>query len=271
MAGDLQKRLTAGDFRARKGTDRPVSMVTCYDHWTARILNGTNVDCLLVGDSLATVMHGYDSTVHATVDMMALHTRAVARGAPDKFVISDMPFLAVRRGLTAAMDAVQALVQAGAQAVKIEGEAGLADILANIIESGIPVMGHLGYTPQSIHHFGGPRVVGRDPAAADELEASSCRLEAAGCFALVLECVPPPVGARIASAVDIPVIGIGAGKGTDGQVLVLQDLLGADPDFHPRFVRRYHDLHQGISDAANRFHADVATRRFPADAESYDS
>lgn len=269
MENSQQNRLTAPGFAARKGTDEPISVVTCYDYWTARILNATGVDCLLVGDSLAMVVHGYESTVHATTELMALHARAVARGAPAKFIVADMPFLAARKGVAPAMDAVQTLVTAGAQAVKIEGEKGHAELIAHIVESGVPVMGHLGLTPQSVHRFGGTLVQGRDEAAAGELLDSALCLAEAGCFALVLECVPAAVGSRITEAVNIPVIGIGAGGDTDGQVLVLQDLLGADPEFKPRFVRRYANLHGEIRDAVNRFHADVGSRQFPSEAESY--
>jgi 3-methyl-2-oxobutanoate hydroxymethyltransferase len=244
-------------------------MVTCYDHWTARILNETDVDCLLVGDSVAMVVHGYDSTVHADPDMMALHVSAVSRGAPDKLVIADMPFLAARKGLEAAMDAVQKLMQAGAHAIKIEGEQGMSELIAHIVESGVPVMGHLGLTPQSVHALGGMRVQGRDAPAVQELLRSAERLAGAGCFAMVLECVPAAVGKQVAATVDIPVIGIGAGADTDGQVLVLQDLLGADPSFKPRFVRRYLDIHGDIRKAVNRFHSDVHGRAFPDAKESY--
>ncbi len=263
------RRLTVPEISARKASGRPVSMVTCYDHWTARILNETDVDCLLVGDSVAMVVHGHDSTVHADTEMMALHVSAVSRGAPDKLVIADMPFLAARKGLKAAMDAVQSLMQAGAHAIKIEGEEGISELIAHIVESGVPVMGHLGLTPQSVHALGGMRVQGRDDPAVQALLRSAGRLAEAGCFAMVLECVPAAVGKQVAAAVDIPVIGIGAGADTDGQVLVLQDLLGADPSFKPRFVRRYLDLHGDIQKAVNRFHADVHGRAFPDARESY--
>ncbi|MBT8092463.1 MAG: 3-methyl-2-oxobutanoate hydroxymethyltransferase [Gammaproteobacteria bacterium] len=263
------RRLTVPEISARKLSGRPVSMVTCYDHWTARILNETDVDCLLVGDSVAMVVHGYDSTVHADTEMMALHVGAVCRGAPDKLVIADMPFLAARKGLRAGMDAVQTLMQAGAHAIKIEGEQGVTELIAHTVESGVPIMGHLGLTPQSVHALGGMRVQGRDDPGVQELLGSAGRLQEAGCFAIVLECVPSAVGKQVAAAVEIPVIGIGAGADTDGQVLVLQDLLGADPSFKPRFVRRYLDLHGDIQAAVNRFHADVHGRGFPAAEESY--
>lgn len=257
------------DFAAIKGSDRKISMVTCYDFWSARLLNRTDVDCLLVGDSLAMVMHGFDSTVHADVPLMALHTRAVARGAPDKFIVGDMPFLSLRKGLANAMDGVQALMQAGASAVKVEGEAGQLDIIAHIVESGVPVMGHLGLTPQAVNAFGGHRVQGRGESAARGLLASAQRLADAGCFALVLECVPAALGGCVSRALGIPTIGIGAGRQTDGQVLVLQDMLGIDPDFKPRFLRHYADGFGTIRDAVDRFHADVQSGGFPCREESY--
>ena len=154
--------MNALEFRTRKELRQKISMVTCYDFWSAQILNQTDVDTLLVGDSLAMVMHGMDSTVHADIDLMALQVKAVARGAPDKFIVADMPFLAARKGLSAAMDAVQALMQAGANAVKIEGEKGLSELIALIVDSGVPVVGHLGLTPQSVHALGGHKVQARD-------------------------------------------------------------------------------------------------------------
>ncbi len=265
----MGKPLNVLDLKAMKGGDRKLSMVTCYDFWSAQLLNRSNVDCLLVGDSLAMVMHGFDSTVHADVALMALHTRAVARGAPDKFIVGDMPFLSVRKGLGPAMDGVQALMQAGANAVKIEGEAGQLELIAHIVESGVPVMGHLGLTPQSVHGFGGHRVQGRGAAAGQALLESARRLADAGCCALVLECVPAPLAGCVSRSVSIPTIGIGAGPGTDGQVLVLQDLLGTNPQFKPRFLRHYADGFGTIRDAVNRFHADVQDGAFPSREESY--
>ena len=257
------------DFGKRKAANHPISMVTCYDFWSARVLNETEIDTLLVGDSLAMVMHGFESTVHATEDMMALHVAAVRRGAPDKFVVGDMPFLSVRKGRGHAMDAVGELMRAGSNAVKIEGEAGQLDLMAHIVESGVPVMGHLGLTPQSVEAFGGHRVQGRNEGQASEILESAKRLEGAGCFALVLECVPSELGRLISREVGIPTIGIGAGPHTDGQVLVLQDMLGMDPSFTPKFLRHYAQGRDLIGDAVNRFHHDTGSRAFPCRAESY--
>jgi len=257
------------DFAKRKRCGDKISMVTCYDHWSARILNATDVDTLLVGDSLAMVMHGYDSTVHATVDMMATHVAAVRRGAPDKFVIGDMPFLSVRKGLEHAMDAVMQLMQAGSNCVKIEGAAGQLDTMAHIVESGVPVMAHLGLTPQSVEAFGGHKVQGRNEGDAAQILEAARAVQDAGCFALVLECVPAELGRVITEQLDIPTIGIGAGADTDGQVLVLHDLLGMDTSFKPKFLRHYADGGTTISGAVNRYHSDVRSGEFPSRAEMY--
>ena len=257
------------DFGKRKCAGEKISMVTCYDFWSAQVLNETDVDTLLVGDSLAMVMHGFDSRVHATVELMALHTQAVRRGAPNKFVVGDMPFLSVRKGLGPAMDAVGQLMQAGSNAVKIEGAAGQLDIMAHVVESGVPVMGHLGLTPQSVEAFGGHKVQGRSEGQASEILDAAKRLEDAGCFALVLECVPNALGKMITEQLSIPTIGIGAGPSTDGQVLVLQDMLGMNPTFKPKFLRHYADGRGTVTDAINSFHADTQSGTFPALEESY--
>ena len=257
------------DFAARKRARIPLSMVTCYDYTLARVLDATPVDCLLVGDSVAMVMHGFPSTVHADVEMMALHTRAVARGATQKFIVADLPFLAARKGLVPALDAVQALIQAGAHAVKLEGAAGQLELIAHIVESGVPVMGHLGLTPQSVHALGGHRVQGREAAAASRIRDDAKALEDAGCFALVLECVPMQLARQISETLAIPTIGIGAGPGTDGQVLVLQDLLGLSTGFKPKFVRHFADGATVVADAVARFHDAVVARSYPRCNEAY--
>ncbi len=257
------------DFARRKLKGNRISMITCYDFWSAQVLNETEVDCLLVGDSLAMVMHGFDSTIHATVEMMAVHTQAVRRGAPDKYVLGDMPFLSMRKGRGFAMEAVQALMGAGANAVKVEGEAGQAELTAHIVESGVPVMGHLGLTPQSVQACGGHCVQGRNHGQAARILDSALRLQEAGCFALVLECVPRNLAQRITERLSIPTIGIGAGPDTDGQVLVLQDMLGMNPNFKPKFLRRYANGRRLVAEAVNRFAQDIQAGAFPALTESY--
>ena len=255
------------DFNRAQQEARPIVMVTAYDAAMARIVAASEADAILVGDSAAMVVHGFPSTVHATLEMMVLHTAAVRRGAPEAVVISDLPFLTFRRGIAEAARAAGALVQAGATAVKLEGVSGHEDVISHLVESGIPVMGHLGLTPQSVHQLGGYRLQGRSEAEAARLRAEAKRLEELGAFSLVLECVPGALAAEITQALDIPAIGIGAGAGTAGQVLVLNDLLGLDADFRPRFARRYRDGHAETLEALNEFSRDVRALRFPAREE----
>ena len=257
------------EFARAKSAGRKISIVTAYDAWSARLVARSNVDAILVGDSAAMVVHGHDTTLPATLSLMAMHTRAVARAAAGKFVIADLPFLSYRKGIPAAMSAVGLLVRNGAQAVKLEGVEGHADVIRQIVGSGVPVMGHLGLTPQSVHRFGGFRVQGRSDAAAVALVEQARALEDLGCFAIVLECVPATLGARLTSELAIPTIGIGAGAATDGQVLVLQDLWGVDSGPAPRFVRRYVDGETVLTDALNAYDSDVKGTRFPGPEESY--
>ncbi len=261
--------LTVLDFPKRKASQTSISMLTCYDFTFARLLNSTEVDVLLVGDSVAMVVHGHPSTLHADVDMMALHTAAVRRGAPDKFIVADMPFLSVRRGLEFAMNSVAALMRAGANAIKIEGADGQLDLMRHIVQSGIPVMGHLGLTPQSVEAFGGHKVQGRTEGAAAEVFAAAKAVEGTGAFALVLECAPAVLAERVTRELLIPTIGIGAGSTTDGQVLVLHDMLGCSPAFKPKFLRHYAQSHELVCDAVTRFHGDVLGRTYPSQSESY--
>ena len=255
------------DFARAKREERPVVILTAYDALMARLLAASEIDAILVGDSAAMVVHGFSSTIHATVEMMAVHTAAVRRGAPAAVVIADMPFLSVRRGREEAVRAAGVLMQAGATAVKIEGVAGHEDIISHLVESGIPVMGHLGLTPQAVHQLGGFRLQGRTTETAARLLNEARALEKLGAFALVLECVPAALAAGISRALTIPAIGIGAGGATDGQVLVLTDLLGLDAEFRPRFARRYQEGHAMALAAVNAFVRDVRAARFPAPEE----
>jgi 3-methyl-2-oxobutanoate hydroxymethyltransferase len=255
------------DFARAKREERPVVILTAYDALMARLLAASEVDAILVGDSAAMVVHGFPSTIHATVEMMTVHTAAVRRGAPAAVVIADMPFLSVRCGCEKAVRAAGALMQAGATAVKIEGVAGHAGVISHLVESGIPVMGHLGLTPQAVHQLGGFRLQGRTTEAATRLMAEARTLEKLGAFALVLECVPAALAADISRVLAIPAIGIGAGGATDGQVLVLTDLLGLDAEFRPRFARRYQEGHADALAAVNAFVRDVRAARFPAPEE----
>jgi 3-methyl-2-oxobutanoate hydroxymethyltransferase len=257
------------DFRRAKAEGRKLSMVTCYDYTFARLLAASAIDGILVGDSAAMVMHGHGSTLHATVDLIRLHTEAVARGAGDKFVVADMPFLSFRKGLTAALDSAHALMTAGAHAVKLEGVDGHENVIQRLVESGIPVMGHLGLQPQSVHAYGGFRVQGRRSEAAERISRQAATLEELGAFAIVLECVPAHLAEEITAAIRIPTIGIGAGVGCDGQILVLQDLLGLNMDLHPRFVRPFLNGAHGVLDAIARFDESVKSGAFPALEETY--
>ena len=244
-------------------------MVTAYDAWSARLIARSHVDAVLVGDSLAMVMHGHTTTLPATVQLMALHTRAVARSLAGKFLVADLPFLSCRKGIPSAMTAVGALMASGAQAVKVEGVDGHEDVIRHMVGSGVPVMGHLGLTPQSVNQLGGFRVQGRNDAAAAALLRQAHTLQDVGCFSIVLECVPADLAARMTAELQLPTIGIGAGVGTDGQVLVLQDLWGVDTEPSPRFVRRYFDGEHVLTNALDRYDADVKEARFPGPGESY--
>lgn len=252
--------------RARR-EGRRLAMVTAYDALTARVLAAAEVDAILVGDSVAMVVHGLPSTVHATLEMMVLHTAAVRRGAPRSLIVADLPFLTVRRGRELAVEAAGALLRAGATAVKAEGLEGHADVLAHLVGSGIPVMGHLGLTPQAVHQLGGYHVQGRTGAEAERIRSEARRLEEIGAFAIVLECVPAALASAVTAALTIPTIGIGAGAGTSGQVLVVTDLLGLDAEFRPRFARRYHEGQAAALAAVRAFVRDVREGGFPAAGE----
>jgi 3-methyl-2-oxobutanoate hydroxymethyltransferase len=255
------------DFTRARRESRPIVMVTAYDAAMARIVAESEADAILVGDSAAMVVHGLPSTVHATLEMMVLHTAAVRRGAPAALVIADLPFLTFRRGTAEAVLAAGALLQAGATAVKLEGVAGHEEVVSHLVGSGIPVMGHLGLTPQSVNQLGGYRLRGRSAAEAVRLRADARRLEELGAFSLVLECVPAALAAEVTADLTIATIGIGAGAGTSGQVLVLNDLLGLDTSFRPKFCRRYFDGHGEVLLALNEYARDVRGARFPAPAE----
>jgi 3-methyl-2-oxobutanoate hydroxymethyltransferase len=259
----------ANDFFRAKVEGLKLSMVTCYDYTFARLLAATAADAILVGDSAAMVMHGHRSTLPMTVDLMRLHTEAVARGAPEKFIVVDLPFLSFRKGIPAAMDAVQILAGAGAHAVKLEGVDGHEDVIERIVQSGVPVMGHLGMQPQSVRAYGGFRVQGRSDEAARSILRQATALETLGAFAVVLECIPSSLAQEITAALRIPTIGIGAGAGCDGQILVLHDLLGLNIDFQPKFSRTFCDGARNVLNAIADFDNAVKAGTFPAPEESY--
>jgi 3-methyl-2-oxobutanoate hydroxymethyltransferase len=252
------------ELKKWKSEGRKLSMVTCYDAWSAKILNESPIDIVLVGDSSAMVMHGHDDTIPATIDMIAAHTAAVRRGAPKKFIVADIPFMQYD------LESVRRLMQAGAHAVKLEGYDGNADFVKRLTESGVPVMGHVGLTPQFLNAFGGFKVQGRSPEKKKKIIADARGLEEAGAFAVVLECVPGDLASEVTSTLKIPTIGIGAGAACDGQVLVLQDLLGLSTGFRPKFLRQYMDGAELISKALSRYHEDVVAGKFPNDGETYE-
>jgi 3-methyl-2-oxobutanoate hydroxymethyltransferase len=260
--------MTILDFSSRKAAGRPISMTTCYDASLARLISDTDIDCILVGDSCAMVIHGHEDTLGATPSMMATHTKAVRSGAPKAFIVTDMPFLSVRQGLTRAVRCAGNLLRAGANGVKIEGIAGNEAVVARLTESGIPVMGHLGLTPQLYHSLGGWKIQGRTDTGAAKLRDEALCFERAGAFALVLECVPETLAASIAESLSIPVIGIGAGNAVDGQVLVLQDILGITPRL-PSFARPYMEGKDLIHRALSAFDQDVKAKTFPGPAEVF--
>ena len=261
--------MSARGFIDAKLSSRKLSMVTCYDYTFARLLAGSAIDGILVGDSAAMVMHGHASTVTASLELMRLHTEAVARGAEGKFVIADMPFLSYRKGLAAALDAAQTLMSAGAHGVKLEGVDGHEDVVERLAQSGVPVMGHLGLQPQSVNAYGGFKVQGKSGESAREIARQARMLESLGAFAIVLECIPADLARQITNDLRIPTIGIGAGPDCDGQILVLQDMLGMNRDFRPRFVRPFFDGADRLLAAFEDFDRSVKSGDFPAPEESY--
>lgn len=259
---------TIHDLSAWKAEGRRFAMLTAYDYPTARILDEAGIPVLLVGDSLANVVLGYDTTLPVTMDEMLHHTRAVARGAPNALVVGDMPFLSYQVSIDEAVrNAGRFLKEGGAQAVKFEGAH--LELVERLTSQGIPVMGHLGLTPQSVHQMGGYRVQARSEEAADRLLEDALSLEKSGAFALVLEGVPGEVASRVTAALHAPTIGIGAGPGCDGQVLVIHDLLGLSFGTPPKFVKPYADLRGEIDRAARAFAAEVESGVFPDDTHSY--
>lgn len=251
------------DFYQKKLTHKKITMVTCYDYTSATILAETTVDSLLVGDSLAMTMHGHKDTLSATLPMMSLHTAAVAKGASNKLIVSDLPFLSYRKSLTHSVNAVQTLLQAGAHAIKLEGAFGNIKLIRHLVESGVPVMGHLGLTPQFINLFGGFKAQGKTIESAERIKQEAFMLQEAGCFSLVLECIPASLAIEVTKSLSIPTIGIGAGPDTDGQVLVLQDVLGMNMGFKPKFVKSFLSGHELITQSINSFVDAIHSGEFP--------
>jgi 3-methyl-2-oxobutanoate hydroxymethyltransferase len=268
---NTRKKMTVARFVRKKSREEKIAVLTAYDFFTARFLDRAGIDALLVGDSVSMVLYGHEGTLPVTMEMMLAHTAAVARAADFALVIGDMPFMSYQPSLqTAITNAGRFLKEAGAQAVKLEGGVEMAPTVKRIVECGIPVMGHIGLTPQSIHRFGGAKVQGRKEESRLYLIESAQALEEAGAFGIVLELVQSDTAAEITKMIDIPTIGIGAGKKCDGQVLVINDILGLYDYFKPKFVRRYADLPPVIEKAARDFIADVKSGAYPSDDESFD-
>lgn len=269
-SGAPRAKITAPAIVALKRKGEPITVVTAYDFPTAKLADQAGVEILLVGDSLGTVVLGYESTLPVTMEDMLHHTRAVTRAKPSALVIGDMPFMSYQASTEQAVANAGRFVQeGGADAVKLEGGARVADAVRRIVEAGIPVMGHLGLTPQSVLAFGGYKVQARGEADQERLIADARTLEAAGCFALVLEGIPARLGAVVSRELQIPTIGIGAGVQCDGQVLVSHDLLGLFLGHQPKFVRRYAELGEAVRDAARRFSEDVRSGAFPSAEETF--
>jgi len=264
-------RVSVPAVRARKVASgaAPLVMVTAYDAPGARMVSEAGADLILVGDSVAMVVLGYDDTLQVTVDDLAHHTAAVARAKPEPLIVADLPWLSYHVSTEETVRNAAALLRAGAGAVKLEGGAKRVPMVRALVDAEMPVMGHLGLTPQSIHAMGGFKVQGKTADAARVLVEDALALEAAGVFSIVLEGVPDEVARMVTEAVSVPTIGIGAGAHCDGQVLVLHDVLGLEDRITPKFVRRYADLKAAGVDAIARFAADVRTGAFPSDAESY--
>ena len=267
---DPRARVTAPGIVDMKRRGQVITSVTAYDFPTARLADEAGVDIILVGDSVGTVVLGYENTLPVTVDDIVHHTRAVARAKPRAMVVADMPFMSYQASVDDAIrNAGRMIQEGGADAVKLEGGERVAEIVKRLVEAGIPVMGHLGLTPQSVLAFGGYKVQARGEADQERLLREARALQTAGCFSLVLEGIPAKLGAEVSRGLTIPTIGIGAGPGCDGQVLVSHDLLGLYFGHTPKFVRRYAEVGDTIRSAFERFVADVRARRFPDERESY--
>lgn len=261
--------VTAPEIAARKGSGTPIVMITAYDAPTARVVADAGADVILVGDSVANVVLGYDDTLQVTVDDMVHHVAAVARTRPRPLVVGDLPWLSYHVSVPDTVQNAARLVRAGAGAVKLEGGRKRLDHVRAIIDAEIPVMGHLGLTPQSVHALGGFKVQGRDLEAARAIVDDAVALADAGCFAIVLECVPDAVARLVTDSIAVPTIGIGAGRHCDGQVLVFHDVLGLEDRTTPKFVRRYAELGADARTALTAFAADVRQGRFPSSDETY--
>jgi 3-methyl-2-oxobutanoate hydroxymethyltransferase len=264
------KKVTINTLRKMKQAGERITMLTAYDASFARLLDRAGTDVLLVGDSVGMVVQGHDTTLPVTMDQMVYHCAAVRRGVQRAHLVGDMPFGSYQGSPDEAVkNAVRLAAEGGAEAVKLEGGAEYGEVVERIVRAGVPVMGHIGLTPQSVHKLGGYVVQGRTEEKAQRLLSDAKALEEAGCYSLILEMMPAELSAEISRALTIPVIGIGAGAGCDGQVLVIYDLLGMNPEFSPKFVKRYLDLGVMIRDAVSRYNDEVKHGAFPGPEHSF--
>lgn len=266
----MQEKVSILELQQKKNEGQPITMLTAYDYPGAMLVDEAGIDMILVGDSLAMTVLGHPNTVAVTMDEMLHHCRAVARGAKRAFLVGDMPFMSYQADRSEAVhNAGRFIKEAGMDAVKLEGGREVAETVRAIVAAGIPVMGHLGLTPQSATKLGGYKVQAKTAAAAQRLLEDALALEEAGCFSIVLEAVPTPVAEAASKKLAIPTIGIGAGPGCDGQVLVFHDILGLFDRFTPKFVKRYAELRQPILDAFRAYRQEVENRAFPTEAHSF--
>lgn len=264
------KRVTVKSLVDMKKNGEKISMLTAYDYSMAKIVDAANVDVILVGDSASNVMAGHETTLPITLDQMIYHASSVIRAVNRALVVVDIPFGSYQSDPKEALrSAIRIMKESGAHAIKLEGGQEIKESIKRILNAGIPVMGHLGLTPQSIYKFGTYTVRAKDMGEAQKLKDDAKLLEKAGCFAIVLEKIPAALAKEVAETVSIPIIGIGAGNGVDGQVLVIHDLLGITQEFNPRFLRRYLNLYEEMGSAISKYVDDVKSRDFPSDEEQY--
>jgi 3-methyl-2-oxobutanoate hydroxymethyltransferase len=264
------KRITTHRLQEMKSRGEKIAMLTAYDYSMARIVDEAGVDVILVGDSASNVMAGHETTLPMTLDQMIYHASSVIRAVKRALVVVDLPFGYYQGNSRIALEsAVRIMKEAGAHAVKMEGGEEIRDSVVRVLSAGIPVMGHLGLTPQSIYKFGTYSVRAKEEAEAAKLRADAVMLQACGCFGMVVEKIPAALAQSVAQSVQVPVIGIGAGGYVDGQVLVIHDMLGINQEFKPRFLRRYANLHDTILGAVQHYVGDVKSAEFPSEAESY--
>lgn len=264
------KRITTHTLQEMKNRGEKISMLTAYDYSMAKIVDDAGLDIILVGDSASNVMAGHETTLPITLDQMIYHASAVVRAVKRGLVVVDIPFGSYQGNSTEALrSAIRIMKESGAHAVKVEGGSEIKESVARILSAGVPVMGHLGLTPQSIYKFGTYTVRAKEEGEADKLLEDALMLEACGCFAIVLEKIPASLAKKVAESVSIPVIGIGAGVDVDGQVLVMHDMLGITQEFKPRFLRQYADLQETMKNAFVQYIQDVKNQDFPNESESY--